>query len=128
MRSNLIHGDGLVFINAPATSQLGGIDFAKPGSLFTQHRQSGQDTTVFSGTVIGSAEERMVVLRSLRSASVSMNKPLVVAVSRRLSEVFAPWWSDVVRFAAFYGFLALGLALGLYFDQRRRTALGLLAV
>jgi diguanylate cyclase (GGDEF)-like protein/PAS domain S-box-containing protein len=126
MRANLIHADGRMFITAPETPHLSEIDLAKPGTLFTRHKQGGQEITVFAGSVLGSADERMVILQTLRSPDIQMDKPLVVAVSRQLSAVFAPWRADAGSDSAIYFAIALGLATGLYFDQRRRTMLAVL--
>ena len=123
MRVAIAHGDGVVFLYVPPGNRTAGIDPAKPGSFFTRHRESGQTATIMTGTVYATEEERMVAMRTIRPANVPTDKPLVVAVGRELSAIYAPWRNDALRHGGLYAVIALTTSLGLTFTQRRRRKL-----
>jgi diguanylate cyclase (GGDEF)-like protein/PAS domain S-box-containing protein len=123
----LAHGDGKVFLTMPERDALVDKDLAKPGTFFSRHRDSGQPASVFTGTAYLTGEERMIALRTLRPAALAMDKPLVVAVSRDLSAVFAPWREDAYAQGGLFGVLALVATLGLLFYQRRQRSYDRLA-
>lgn len=114
------HGDGRLFLMVPEREGLHGMDLAQPGSFFTQHRDSGKMATVLSGVVYSTREARMVAQRTVQPASLKMNKPLVVAVSRDLDLIFQPWQRDAMTQAALVGLIAVASILGLYVFQRRQ--------
>lgn len=68
------------------------------------------------------AEPRMTALRHLRPAGLHMDKPLVIAVSRALPEVFAPWRQQAFTYAMFFLLLSGGAAAGLYRGQWQRRS------
>lgn len=123
MRASLAHADGTVFVNTPVNLQALGANLAKPGSLFTRHKQSGLSATLQSGRVLATGEDRMMALRTLDRTDLQIDKPMVAAVSRELSAIYLPWRHQVLRFGLFYAVVVLGLSLGLYFSQRRRQTL-----
>lgn len=123
MRVAIAHGDGVVFLYVPPAGRTAGIDLAQPGSFFTRHRESGQTATIMTGTVYATEEGRMVAMRTIRPASVPTDKPLVVAVGRELSAIYAPWRNDALRYGGLYAVIALTTGLGLTFTQRRRRKL-----
>jgi PAS domain S-box-containing protein len=51
-----------------------------------------------------------------------MDKPLVVAVSRDLASVFAPWRADLQMHGLIFGVLTLGGMVALYIYQKRHRA------
>ncbi len=115
--TSIAHGDGKLFTTAPERKELLGKDLAVPGSFFSLHRDSGQLASVFSGRVYATGEERMMALRTIQPAALSMDKPLVVAVSRDLPSIFAPWYRVTTLVVTLFALLAI---LGLYFYQRRQ--------
>ena len=123
MRTSIAHGEGQVFVNMPVNEQALGVNLAKPGSLFTQHQQSGRTATLMTGRVLATGDDRMIAIRTLGRAGLQMDKPMVAAVSRELSAIYLPWYGKVLRFGFFYAVVVLGSGLGLYFSQRRRRVL-----
>lgn len=127
MRASIAHGDGEVFVNMPFNERTLGMNLAKPGSLFTRHKQSGQSATLQTGRVLATGDERMMAIRTIDRADLRMNKALVAAVSREVSAIYLPWRNQALRYGLFFTAVALGLSLGLYFGQRRRLAFDRLA-
>src|SRR4029079_17545373 len=99
----------------------------RPGSMFTQHQQSGQTASLMTGKVLATGDDRMMAIRTLNRADLPMDKPMVAAVSRELSAIYLPWRDKALRFGAFYAVVVLGSGLGLHFSQRRRKVLERLA-
>ena len=67
-------------------------------------------------------ENRLVVLQTIRPAQVSMDKPLLVALSRDAPTLYLGWRRMAVQQAILFGTLALTSALSLLIFQRRRRA------
>jgi diguanylate cyclase (GGDEF)-like protein/PAS domain S-box-containing protein len=120
MLASLHHGDGIVFIVAPHEQQgLVGKHLDQPGSFFRRHKESGQPASVLAGIALTLGEGRMIAQRNVQPAELSMDKPLGVAVSRRLEDVYAYWRHDLQVKAAWFVLSALAFAVGLYAYQRR---------
>jgi len=121
------HGDGQLFLMEPERDNLRGMNLAQPGSFFTQHRESGKPATVLSGKVYSTGENRMMAQRTVFPEALRMDKPLVVAVSRDLDAIYAPWRTSVFTQGGLFAILAAVSSLGLYIHQRRQTRLEELA-
>ncbi|MDZ4251868.1 MAG: diguanylate cyclase [Sulfuritalea sp.] len=120
MAASLHHGDGLVFAHAPRQqAAVVGKDLDQPGSFFRRHRESGQAASVFAGTVLATGQQRMIAQRNVQPAALQMDKPLGVAVSRLLDDIYAPWRHDFQVKAAWFVLGGLVVGLGLYAYQRR---------
>jgi diguanylate cyclase (GGDEF)-like protein/PAS domain S-box-containing protein len=119
----LAHGDGTLFLMEPGRDELHGMNLAQPGSLFTQHRDSGQMVTVLEGTVYSTGEERMMAQHTILPDALKMDQPLVVAVSRDLEAVFQPWQRTVLTQASLFGLFVIVSVMGLYSYQRRHRRL-----
>lgn len=92
MRASLIHGDGKIFVEAPDRKDLAGMDLAKPGSRYTLHVKSGQKGNLFAaGRAYSTGDERVSAWRTIRPASLFMDKPLMVSINRDMRVIFAPW-------------------------------------
>jgi hypothetical protein len=122
MRDAITHGDGVLFMSAPAGVVEPGRNMDRPGSFFRRHRESGAVENVFRGDE-ADGEPAMAALRTVRPAALHMDKPLIVSVSRSRAKVFERW-----RLEAGIGLLAaIGLALAsfavLLHHHRRERAL-----
>lgn len=118
--ASLHHGDGIVFVHVPhEQNAVVGKNLDQPGSFFRRHRESGQETTVFSGTVLATGQERMIVQHNVQPAELKMDKPLGVAVSRLLAGTYGYWRHDLKIKVTWFALSALVFALGLYAYQRR---------
>lgn len=128
MRTTLVHADGKVFLNMPPNEQALGMNLATPGSLFSRHRQSGLPSTLASGRVLATDEERMVAMQTVDGTDLHMDKPLVAVVSRELSGVYTMWHTKAWRHAGFFTVVLLAMGSGLFFSQRRRQTFDRLAL
>lgn len=120
MLTALAHGDGLRFLMVAEHAGPPGVNLAQPGTLFTRHRESGQEATVFRGVVEPGDEPRLMAMRTIQPTELRMDKPLVAAAGRDWAMVFAGWRAKAWGLGGVYllaGFLAAG---GLHFMQRRR--------
>jgi diguanylate cyclase (GGDEF)-like protein/PAS domain S-box-containing protein len=126
-RTFLIHGDGKLFMVAPERPDLNGKDLAVPDSLFTRHRNSGQTVSVFAETAYVTNEERLSVFRTIQPAELSIDKSLVVVVSRDLQSIFAAWKRESLIVGSMFGAFALISILCLFFYQRRQKVFDRLA-
>ncbi len=120
MRLGLNHGDGLVFLTSPPREDLYGKSLAAPGSFYSQHVASSRRDNVFSGHMASTGEERMAALRTIQPPALNMDKPLMIAASRSMDAVFAPWRSALYGRGSLFALLALTSVTALVFLQRRQ--------
>jgi PAS domain S-box-containing protein len=123
----VVHGDGVVAVIEPPLVRVQGLNVARPGSLFSRHRESGLSSTVLSGRSIGTGDLRLAAQRTVQPPALAMDKPLVLAVSRSVAALLAPWQRRTAIEAALgVAFAALSW-LALTALQRRRAQVGRLA-
>jgi len=125
--TSLAHGDGTLFVMVPDQKISAGNDLLKSGSLFSRHMASGQAKTVLTGRILATGEWRMAARRTVRPPSLPMDNPLVIAVTRSVSAIFAPWRRDLGLQGGLYALVALASWGGLLSRQKRRRALAQLA-
>ncbi len=119
------HADGKVFVTMPPDPGRTEGDWQKAVA-----RQAGLDhepgaTPVIVGSV-GPNEKgdvRLTALRTLDPEPLHMDKPLVITVSRSLTEVIEPWRRQSWAYALFFVVLGGGAGIGLNRGQWRRRAL-----
>ncbi len=90
MSSRIVHADGAVLVVNPPDRQPPGATMTRPSSIFLRHLATGQPASVQRGTSVR-GDERIVALRTLQPPALVMDKALVIAVSRQLQAVRAPW-------------------------------------
>jgi PAS domain S-box-containing protein len=115
----IAHWDGHLFMLKPERTGLGGNKFEQGGFFFT-HRNSGKEFTVHSGKANITGDDRLLVVRTVRPASLNTPTPLTVAASRNRSAVFANWRNQALKFAFLYLMIALASIIGFYFFQFRQ--------
>lgn len=120
MWAALAHGDGRQFLMVPEQEGMAGLDLDQPGSFFTRHRESGLAANVMTGRVYATGDERMMALRTIKPDSVPTDKPLVVAVGRNTSALYADWRRESFGKGALFGILALALTSALLFYQHHQ--------
>jgi PAS domain S-box-containing protein len=123
MHTFLAHGDGWQFLSQPEFPGTQGVNLNHPDALFTRHMQSGQIATVLSGTLRMTGAKRMQAMYTLQPAELHMDKPLVIAVGRELSDIYRPWLRQTELYGVVFFLLAAGSCAVLFALQRRRTAL-----
>ena len=118
------HGSGVGFVNEPASDSVPpGTLLDRPGSFFRRHREGGQDVSLLEGTLVTTGEQRLMVQRFVRPASVSLDAPLAIAVSRRVDALYAPWRRGTVVLAILYLALVSGAVVAMSVMRRRDRAL-----
>jgi len=114
MRTTLVDGDGIVFLTMPHSPGPLGTSANQPGSFLSSHRRSGQDGS------LATDDTQMVASRTIRSASIKIDRPMTVQVGRELDGVYAPWWRQAATMATTLSLAAAVGAGGLFWVQRRR--------
>jgi diguanylate cyclase (GGDEF)-like protein len=120
MMTSLAHGDGKLFLTSPIRPDLNGKDLARPGTFFTLHRESGNAVDVYEGTPYSTGTHRMIALRTLRLADPPVDKPMVIAASRDVDALFAPWYRGLFMQCSLLCVISIVSAGGLLLLQRRR--------
>ncbi len=118
---SLAHGDGKVFVTMPQdAARVRGTDAAF--TEFTRAAAGATTTSIVVGRIGDSTEPRLTALRAIAPTALHMDKPLVIAVSRGASELFAPWREQALSYSTFFVLLSAGAAFGLYRGQYRRQS------
>ncbi len=120
MWTSLAHGDGKLFMMVPAREGEGGMELARPGTMFSLHTQGGQAASVMTGRAYVTDELQLAAQRTVRHAPLHMDKPLVIAAARNLSAIFEGWYRELYIKGGIFAVSALASMLGLLFYQRRR--------
>ncbi|BCS55379.1 hybrid sensor histidine kinase/response regulator [Geobacter sp. SVR] len=120
MWTAIAHGDGMLFMLIPEGRKTAGKNLAQPGTFFTRHRNSGQETTVHAGIAYLTGEKRLLVWQTVQPPELKMDKPLMVAVSRDLDLIYAGWRRNLLMQGMLFAITALLASLGLYAYQRRQ--------
>ncbi|MCX7169654.1 MAG: diguanylate cyclase, partial [Proteobacteria bacterium] len=120
MWTSLAHGDGKLFLMMPAPPSIEGTDLDKPGSFRNRHLETGQKATVMTGIVYATGEERMMAQRTIQPASLAMDKPLLLTVTRDLKSIFIPWREKAYTQGGLFALLLLVSTLGLQVLQKRQ--------
>ena len=119
MQVGLNHGDGTVIMTA-TQPELAGQSLAVPGSFYSRHVASGRQESFFMGPAYSTGEERFVAVLTIQPPAFNMDRPLMVAVSRERSALYAPWRDHAYAEVGLYGLLVAMTVTGLVFFQRRR--------
>jgi len=123
MWAAVAHGDGIALAYEPPRPALAGVNLDRAGSFFRRHRDSGQPATVLTGVVAATGEYRMMAQRTVWPPGLAMDKPLVVAVSRSMEAVHAPWWRHATAYGLLYALLVAASLAALAMTQRRQRAI-----
>ncbi|MEO6897038.1 MAG: diguanylate cyclase [Caldimonas sp.] len=123
MWASLAHGDGKVFVTMPqGAERIGSDDEAAFVTVARGGRHSETNSSMVVGPLGVSAEPRLTALRAIAPAPLHMDKPLVIAVSRGVADLFAPWRAQALSYLVFLALLSTGAAVGLYRGQSRRRS------
>jgi diguanylate cyclase (GGDEF)-like protein/PAS domain S-box-containing protein len=119
MRVLLIHGAGKVIHSLP--DDVIGFDLrSSPDSLFNRHLQGGERRSLTSGVTASTQEHRIAAFYSITPSHSTADFPLVVALSRELGSVYAPWHRDAIVRSLLFGALSLFSVSGLWLFQRHQ--------
>ncbi len=117
------HSDGIALAYEPPRPELAGIRLDRPGSFFSRHRDSGQPATVMTGIVAATGEYRMMAQHNVRPPGLALDKHLVVAISRSMEAIHAPWWRQALVYSVLYTLLLASSLAALAVTQRRQRAI-----
>ena len=123
---SLGHGDGKVFVTMPEDARRVEGESQPAFAAIGKERSGANDTPDRSRPdrrLERSADDRA---RPVSPPSLHMDKPLVIAVSRAMPELFAPWRQQAFAVLTFFALLGAGAAFGLYRGQWRRKSYALL--
>lgn len=120
MRATIAHGSDHLFLMVPKRPEVVDENLAKPGSLFTRHRDSGLESSVMLGISAATGDELLLAARTIRPAELKMNTPLLVGISRDPSIIFDDWRRQVRWQGIFYAVVVLGAVGGLCVFQKRQ--------
>ena len=107
MRVAVAHGDGKAFVFMPPREGMVGMNFANPGSFFVRHRDSGQIATLLRGIATASGDERLMATRTVNRVGVPMDRPLIIHVSRSVTDMYRPWRVQSIAYGTLFGLFAL---------------------
>ena len=126
---SLGHADGKTFVTMPRDIDRLEGDWQQAAAARGLTRGAPVETAVVVGSVGPGSDgagaqppPRITAWHRLDPAALHMDKPLVIAVSRALPEVFAPWRQHALTYAAFFLVLSGGAAFGLHRSQWRRRS------
>jgi diguanylate cyclase (GGDEF)-like protein/PAS domain S-box-containing protein len=119
---SLGHSDGKVFVTMPDDADRVDSDWQATTAALAAAPSTPMATPVVVGAIGGRGAQRMTALRYLSPPDLHMDKPLVIAVSRAMPEVFRAWQRQTVEYATFYVLLCAAACFGLYRGQWRRQA------
>ena len=129
MRTTLVHGAGKVVLVEPADNAARGRDLSGPDSMLTRHQHSGRNESLWEGKDDISGDLRIAAFRTVWPESLQFDQPIIVAVSRDVSVVLAPWQQLSEILALTYAVLALFfIATLVLFQRKQRDLLSLQAL
>lgn len=118
--ASLTHDTGTLYMREPYLKDVIGLNLNVPDSFFSRHIESGQNKSVLRGSLYGTGEECLAVLRNLPAAQLKMDHTFVIAVSHGLPAMYRDWKSHQIIHGAFLiGLAAIG-AFALTLSHRRR--------
>ncbi|MBC7918342.1 MAG: diguanylate cyclase [Rhodoferax sp.] len=123
MQATLIHGQGRVLLTRPSNPTMEGAHLAVPGTHFSNHTQSGRSESLSIGWVEVTGDDRMIAYRTVQPVALQMNIPLVLAVSRQMAAVMAPWHYLALVCGLTYGLISVVILLSVYLLLRKQKAL-----
>lgn len=117
---SIAHGKGKHFMMEPERPGYAGKQLNVPGSLFTRHVSTGLKENVLHGVATGSGEQRFAVIRTIDLQGLSLEPPLILAVTRDSSAVFRSSSKLKRNFMVIFAMVVLSGALALAISHRFR--------
>ncbi len=119
MWAAVLHGKGRLFQVAPLTAGDMLDDLQRPGSFWHEHAAAGVLHSLVHDQ--SAVQDRRVAVRTVLSPRLQVDQPLVVAVGRSESAMYAPIWQQARTYGLLFAAATLASGLGLGLLQRRRT-------
>ncbi len=121
MRAAVLHGAGRVAVSVPQDPRAEGEDAARPDSPLSRHLASGRPASIQQALSAVQPVPVLVAFRTLRGEGLGMEPPLVLAVSRGVDEILAPWRLQTAWLMAALAAASAAAFLTLRGAQRRRA-------
>jgi PAS domain S-box-containing protein len=118
MWTAIAHGDGVLFLIVPEREGQIGRNIAQPGSFFTRHRDGGNATSILTGIVHTTGDERMMAQRNHPAGWPGTGRRWS-SPPAAISVLFPPWRHDAQAQSA-VALIALLSTGGLRIHQRRQ--------
>ncbi|MBK6470150.1 MAG: PAS domain S-box protein [Betaproteobacteria bacterium] len=119
MSARIVHADGVALVVSPPDGQPLGVRMGQTPSILSRHLATGQPASVQRGTS-QRGDERIVALRTLQPPTLAMDKALIIAVSRQVEALRAPWRQLTELLALLWLGGSAAATVGLLAMQRRR--------
>lgn len=116
----LVHGEGTIYMWEPGGRDKVGTNLAVPGTLFSQHLESGRQSSLLEGKSSSAKSESMAAMRTIHPESLDLRPPLVLSIGREKTAIFAEWSRDAQNSGLVTTVLLLTGASILYVSQRWR--------
>ncbi|KAB2968144.1 ATP-binding protein [Zoogloea sp.] len=123
MRLSVAHADGQVVYSTQTSPDIRGVSLSKRAdSPFVRHMQSGREASFIVDVATATGDRRFFAIRTVHPAGAVADKPLVIAVSRDVTGVFAEWRHSTMELGALYAVSVIGTLAGLRMLGRRKHA------
>ncbi|MDD5480069.1 diguanylate cyclase [Rhodoferax sp.] len=118
MQAALVHANGQTFILQPTSPQT--LEKIQPawGDSFERHLRSGQPVSEFN---TAGTQPQLQVMHTVSPQQLTIDKPVVVVLSRTQAELFPAWQRDVIMQLLAYVLLVVVSVLGLAAFERQRA-------
>ncbi|MDT7839022.1 ATP-binding protein [Aquabacterium sp. OR-4] len=93
------------------------------GSFLRRHLDSGQSLTVLTGRAQLDSTEQLMVQRRVTPDAADIDQPLVLALSRTVDAIYAPWFKHLYAYLGLYALLVLLTLASDAMLRRRRQEL-----
>jgi len=117
----LVHGGGTLFIRQPVQAVTVGRSEAISVAGLAPVLNGNANVAVLQLRWPDALRVNLVAMRRVAPASLAMDQPLVVALTRPRNEVLGQWRQNSISAAALVSLLAAGSVLGLSVIQRQRA-------
>ncbi|HWU82867.1 MAG TPA: diguanylate cyclase, partial [Methylophilaceae bacterium] len=121
MWASITCDNGQIFARAPGNAEAINKSLAYPETMFSQHIASKEThISVLTGYSYTSKTQSMMALKTINPPSLVMDHPLVIAVSRNLEDIYAPWQDELRIKLGLYLMLVVIAICGIRNYQTRR--------
>lgn len=121
MQALLVHADGKIFVSASEQESILGMDLATVSSFFREHARSTLGVSHFDGALTTGDVPHVTVMRTIAPTDLSMDKALVVVLSRSRDALFGVWQKEAFNKAVLYLLLVVFSPLGLAVYRRQQA-------
>ncbi len=121
MLGAIAHGSGNFLLTIPENKVVAEKNLAQPDTFFSRHLASGRLLTNHVGLSLLLPVKQTTAWTTVQPPTLNMDYPLLAAVSRDYSEVFAPWRRTAAIQASLFGLFALTCVVALVVYSRRQA-------